>query len=350
MITGLILKKRLHLQNFSNLRIRRINTGGGIRTYQIVFNSRIPDLPLTTYMLNMKKLMPHITDGYGKSYSGTPWADLHIFNGQLNGAIFFVSDLAGFYGIESNYSEKYIKISENRLVEITIPDLKKVDVYTSTLTQTYKDLRKQYQGQGIKNTKLVDSKLIKESGSIQYIFLTESTEITGKDKASHRVGSDSKQQFSLNTDSLVPNLSKTYDMVLQLDNIFPNSENTMSWLQVYDGELIDRKMMKELLDVADVRIWDNTPAFQYQGFRYRLSQIKASLYPEIRPDNFWVIKHGSQAYLDKHFSQLFDKGTLDLFLNNMLSILIKYCKQLGYAELQKGQGNYKINTGDKNAR
>ena len=46
--------------------------------------------------------------------------------------------------------------------------------------------------------------------------------------------------------------------------------------------------MKELLEVADVKLYDTTPAYQYQGFRYRLSQLDSSIYPETRPDFFFV--------------------------------------------------------------
>ena len=341
--TGHILKDKLHLNNFSQVRIRRLVTGGSLRTYQIVFNSRTPQMPLTTFLLNFNILSPKIVSGDAKEFSATPWADIENFNNLLNPAIYFVTDLAGFYGKEDNYSEKIYRF-DNKLEEITIPELRKVDAYTSSLTQKYKDLRLQFQGQGIKNTKLIDSKYIEATGDLQFLFLTEATEdkSASSEKDKHKVGKEYKQQFNISSDSLERNTSKTYDMILEIDNIFPNKEK-MSWLEVYDGEEIDRKMMKEILDVADCKIWDSTPAFQYQGFRYRLTNIDASIYPESRPDTFWKSKHGIQAYLDKHWSQLLDRGTLDLFLNNMLSILIKYCKQLDYAK-RAGKGKLIINT------
>ena len=334
MTTGEQLKKKLHLLNFPYARIRRVLTGGSLRIYQIVFDSRTPLRPLTTYLLNNNILAPNVFDGNAEKYSYLPWADLEVFNAQLNPAIYLTTDVAGFYGKKNNYSEKVYQYKD-KLEELTIPELRNVDMYTSQTTQKYKDQRKDFQGQGIKNTKLLDSVVIPETGSLRFIFLTESTEIDKK-TLSHRMTKakvDIKQQFDRASDKLVDNPSKTYDMYVQLDNVFPNSAfKDISWLETYNGEEVDEKMMKELLEVADVKLYDTTPAYQYQGFRYRLSQLGSSIYPETRPDNFWRSKHGSQGLLDKHFSQLLDSGTIQVFLNNMTSMLIKHCRKLGYAK------------------
>lgn len=332
--TGQKLKSKLKLKKFSYVKIRRLVTGSSVRIYQIVFDSRRPNFPLTTYMLNNNQLMPRVISGDIKEYWGMPWADLENFNGFLNPAIFFVSDISGIYGKIKNYSEKIVSIG-NRLEELTIPQLKSVDQYTSQTTQKYKDQRSAFQGQGIKNTKLLDSQHIPETGSLRFVFVTESTEIDKK-KRSHKMTKskvDQKLQFNKDTDSMEDNPSKTYDMYIQLENVFPNDAySDLSWLEVYNGEEVDAKMMKDLLEVADVKIYDTTPAFQFQGFRYRLTQNDASLFPETRPDTFWRSKHGTQGLLDKHFSQLFDSGTIGVFTNQMTSILIKHSKQLGYAK------------------
>ncbi len=334
MTNGQILKKKLSLNKFPHVKIRRLVTGGSLKCYQIVFDSRNPLRPITTFMLRKNKLIPKIVNGNANTFFGTPWADLENFNGILEVAIFFVSDLSGVYGKPNNYSEKYYKYS-NKLEELTIQDLQKVDFYTSDITQKYKDIRKSYQGQGVKNTKLIETKYIEETGSLRFIFLTEATEIS-KNKQSHKMTTakiDIKQQFDVNSDSLIDNPSKTYDMFLQLENVFPNkSYSDISWLEVYNGEEINSKMMKDLLEVADVKLWDNTPAFQFQGFAYRLTQMKSSIFPENRPDSFWRKKHGNEGLLDKHWSQLFASGTIQVLLNQMTSALIKVCKEKGFAK------------------
>lgn len=330
--TGQILKDRLKLKNFSSVKIRRLVTGGSLRTYQIVYDSRRPTFPITVGTLRNNILVPKVVNGDAETFFGTPWANIENFNGFLEPALFFVTDLSGLYGRKNNYSEKCV-YSNKRLEELTIPDLRNIDQYTSDTTKTYKDQRKMFQGQGVKNTKLVDSKYIPETGSLLFIFLTESTEIA-KDKVSHKTTNakvDTKQQYDNEMDKLINNPSKTYDMLLQLENVFPNnSYSDLSWLEVYNGEVVNTKMMKDLLEVADVKLFDNTPAFQFQGFRYRLTQLDASIYPESRPDNVWRKKHGNNGLLDKHFSQLFDKGTFDIFINQMTSVLIKHCKSLNY--------------------
>lgn len=332
MTTGEQLKKKLHLLNFPYSRIRRIHTGGSLRVYQIVFDSRTPLRPLTTYLLNNNILAPKAFDGNADPYMYLPWADLEVFNAQLNPAIYFVTDVAGFYGKKDNYSEKVYQFKD-KLEELTIPELRNVDMYTSQTTQKYKDQRKDFQGQGVKNTKLIDSVVIPDTGSLRFIFLTEATEIDKKTLSHSMTKSkiDTKLQFDKDSDKLTGNPSKTYDMYIQLDNVFPNkSFSDISWLETYNGEEINEKMMKDLLDVADVKLYDTTPAFQYQGFRYRLDQLSSSIYPESRPDTFWRSKHGSQGLLDKHFSQLLDSGTIQIFLNIMTSMLIKHSKKLGY--------------------
>jgi hypothetical protein len=337
--TGEKLKQKLKLNNFSSVKIRRLITGSSVRIFQIVFDSRRPSMPLTTYRLNKNVLMPKVVDGSAEVYYGTPWASIENFNGNLDPAIFFVSDLSGFYGNKSNYSEKIVSYNGKRLEELTIPQIRDVEKYTSNTTQKYKDIRKINQGVGQINTKLLDSQYIKETGSLRFIFLTESTELKNKTDDKHKMTTKKvnvKKQFDVDADELIDNNSKTYDMFLQLENVFPNNYfQDLSWLEVYNGEVVSTKMMKDLLEVADVKLHDNTPAFQYQGFRYRLTQNDSSIFPEDRPDRVWRAKHGSQGLLDKHFSQLLDRGSIDFFLNQMTSMLIKHCKQLGYYKDKK---------------
>lgn len=338
--TGQKLKVKLKLKNFPNVKIRRLVTGSSMRNYQIAFDSRKPQVPLTVTRLNRNILTPRVVDGDAEVFFGTPWANLENFNGSLKPALFFVSDLAGYYGNKRKYSEKVAIFSGDRLEELTIPQLKSVETYTSDTTQKWKRQRKKYQGQGVKNTKLMDSEYIEETGSIKFVFLTECTEIA-KDKRSHRTTTsktDDKKFYNKDSEKLDDNPSKTYDMYLQLENVFPNDYySDLSWLEVYNGEQVDGKMMKELLEVADVKLYDTTPAFQFQGFRYRLSQTDSSIFPENRPDNVWRAKHGDMGLLDKHFSQLFDAGTLGFFLNQMTSILVKQTKQLNLASIVNGK-------------
>lgn len=333
MTTGLELKAKLKLSSFEYVKIRRVVTGGSLRVFQIAFDSRNTQRPLTSYLLTNNILMPRLTDGDAEGFFGTPWANINIFNGALSPAIFFVSDVAGFYGRPNNYSEKAYEFKENKLNEITIPQLRDTDAYTSLTTQTYKTQRKQFQGLANKNTKFISTEIIKETGSVRFIFLTESTETKDKTGVSHTVAGERKAEFDVTQDALVSNTGKTYTMYIQLENVIPNEfYSDISWLEVYKGEIVDSKMIKDLLLVADVKLFDTTPAMQYQGFRYRLTQQNAAVYPEDRPDTVWRSKHGDKGLLDKHFSQLLDKGSFDMFLNNMTSSVFSEFKKLGLVD------------------
>lgn len=341
--TGQELKNRLHLSSFKYVKIRRVITGGSEKCYQIVFDSRNPSRPLTTFILQ-SILLPRVYDGNSEKYSCLPWSSIEIFNGILNPGLYFVSDVSGFYGKPERYSENFS--CQNKLDELTIQDLRNYDAYTSNLTQKYKDIRTSFQGQSVKNTKLLDTQVIEETGSLRFVFLTEATETKGKKTTSHFVAGEVKTAFDREEDKLVDNPSNTYDMYLQLENVFPNSfYKGLSWLEVYNGEEVNEKMMKDLLEVCDVKIWDSTPAMQYQGFLYRLSQVDSAIYKETRPDTFWRKKHGSQALLDKHFSQLFtDMG---MFLNLMLSSFIKVCRKQDYASNTGKDNKLVINIKEK---
>jgi len=216
-------------------------------------------------------------------------------------------------------------LKQDAILEITLPELRNQDKYLSDLTKKYKGIRKGVQGQGVKNTKFIESELIKETGSAIFRFLVEATE-EGDKKMDANLP---KKQYDFDKGELVNNPSHLYEIQIQVDNIFPNkSFKDISWLEVFDGDItIDS--LKEIFDVADVRLSSNDPSFQFQGFNYRLTQIDGSIYKENRPDKFWVTKHGSNAYLTKHLAQVMDKGTFEVFFNQMVSSLKKKLKEAG---------------------
>jgi len=221
--------------------------------------------------------------------------------------------------------ENYI-IKQNSLLEITLPELRDQDKYLSVITQKYKDIRKGIQKQGIKNTKFIESELIPKTGSVIFRFLSEATEEKDKKMDSNLP----KKQYNFSSGELENNNSHLYEIQIQVDNIFPNdSFSDISWLEVFDGDItIDN--LKEIFDVADIKLSSNDVSFQFQGFNYRLTQIDGSIYPENRPDKVWGKRHGANAYLTKHIAQVLDKGTFEIFFNQMISSLRKKLKESGY--------------------
>lgn len=76
--------------------------------------------------------------------------------------------------------------------------------------------------------------------------------------------------------------------------------------RVREGFEITAEDIATLMDVCDVKLWSDSPAFHYQGTNYQLSQMDASLYPtNIRPKH-WNAKHKDDNYIDKHLGGLVD--------------------------------------------
>ena len=96
---------------------------------------------------------------------------------------------------------------------------------------------------------------------MRFIFLTESTELKNKTDDKHKMTTKKvnvKKQFDVDADELIDNSSKTYDMFLQLENVFPNNYfQDLSWLEVYNGEVVSTKMMKDLLKLQTMKLYDN---------------------------------------------------------------------------------------------
>jgi hypothetical protein len=228
-----------------------------------------------------------------------------------------------------NYIVDSTKIK--KIEEITIPELRQQDKYLSALTSQYKDIRKGVQKQGIKNTKFLETKYIPETGSIQFLFLSEATE-EGDNKMKQEL---IKKEYDPVADKLIDNPSHTYTEIIQLDNIIPNSHyNYMSWVELHgENNPITTDDLKKLFETMNIKLWSSDPSFQFQGFNFRLtSKEDASIYPENRPDKHWRKIHGANAYLTKHLAQLLDSGTFELFLNQMVNAFNNKLRELGYVK------------------
>lgn len=62
--------------------------------------------------------------------------------------------------------------------------------------------------------------------------------------------------------------------------------------------------LTRIINLADVKVWSSSPSFHYQGFNYRLSKIKSSIYPTTIPDTKWRETH-KNALIDKHLYLVF---------------------------------------------
>lgn len=317
MSNGEKIKQNLGLSTFQHVKIRRLVSPSSVPIYQVVFNSRFPNLPLTTYQLRNNPLMPFIVDTTYEKFYATPYIPIENFNGSLHSKIFVCSDIAGMYGKKKNYDfflESKILVGQGKLKEfITLPALanKQANVVSPT-TDKYKKIRKKVQKTANINTKLISTEL--ENTNVIFKFLTEATNMY---KPNHKYS-----QINPETKTFEPNPSKTYEIWIKLLNVTGDN----GWLSTFNSEEdITRKDIKDIIQVSDCQLWSNDPSFQYQGFNYWLGQLDAAIYStDIAPQK-WDKYHGDGlAFLTKHISQLIDQ--LPFFYNQMAASLSKVLK------------------------
>lgn len=235
--------------------------------------------------------------------------------------------------LEEFYYGKLPKLKESYLKELTLNDLKASSI-TSELTKKYKGAREYSNKKANINTKLIQSEIV--GNDILFKFLTEASlytavtdPVTGDVKylPYKKIDPDHKYyRITPGTDQKVENPSATYELWIQVTNVLGDD----GWLSVYDPkELpITYDMIKEILRVADVKLFSDDPSFLYQGFEYWLTQLDASIYLEDRKPRKWDKKHGDgENFLTKHFSQLIDQ--LPFFFNQMASSMTATLRKAG---------------------
>ena len=119
---------------------------------------------------------------------------------------------------------------------------------------------------------------------------------------------------------------------------------------------ITNKDIEEVLNVADVQIWSNVPAFQLQGMNYIMTMFDAAIHPEKRPPLRWNTlksrpiqgikgsggkQHNDNQFLDKHTAGIIN--SIKFYIPQMRMKLKKY---LGLTK-QKNKNNRGSNMKEK---
>jgi len=364
MTTGQHIKQVLGLEKYDNIFIAKGLRSGGKGMYFIFFNSKFPNASINhTKILRHQKMDiyrgEHIKRDIKQRVEYFPFESLDLFDKDIANDYIVLYDLCDYnrslrYDFFTESTEEYTKLMEyaytdamaedmrllkyckkfeGKLEEITIPELKQVNSLTSDLTKKYKDIRDEVQGRANTNTKFLKTEIIGSSGSIRFYFITEATSVLDKQgKVGHKVTGESKKQFNPETNKLEPNPSQTYTLMLQLENVLPN--NTYKgepWIYVYDGEAINSKLILDLINVADVKLFSTDPSYTYQGFSYKLTNLSANIYPNTIPDSHWRAKHGD-AVLTKHWNSLLSAGYIEFVSNQLAVSLFSQLKKLGYVD------------------
>lgn len=173
----------------------------------------------------------------------------------------------------------------------------------STQIKNFADERNGIQGNTLDNTKFVSSIYTKRDDLAIFKLITDATRKYGDNYEYKAV--DSK------TRGLVKNPFESYEIWIGFYPVQQTMEEK--------GFPLTKEGIINAFKSCFVKIWSNSPSFQYQGFNYNLSQKSAAFYPTTKPPRVWSLKNDG-TYLDKHLYAVFAYMPyyLDLFAEDLL--------------------------------
>ena len=262
----------------------------------------------------------------------TPLLSIETWNGDLNNYMVLVVDVAysfhlskrDFDRLPENISIFYPK---GRLKEITLSDLANEDVI-SDFTKVWRQDKNRVKGAENRTAKLIDCVIDQANNYITFQFLTEATELSGKNPnpkidSPYKLYKEPKKELDPETKKLKSNNSKTYEIQIRILNFF-------DWLDVFEGTEITVNNLKEILEVSDVQVSSTSPSFLFQGNAYWLHQIDSSIVPEDRAPKRWNASHlhgNNGSFLSKDLYGVIRQ--ISFFRNQMASMLTKKLKERG---------------------
>jgi len=311
---GVILKQHLGLTNFPKCYYARAIGLAAYKIYFIFFDSRTPQLNLTSWQTFRKEFAPTILFGEkGKRLNLTNILPIEEWNNTETGSLFIRVDLSGRFLVPERYKVNESHI--NFLVEDMTIEQFKDPAAISAMTQKFRALRRQMVGKEIANVKLIGVALNKKKDWIEFRFKSVSTPNTPDKNRS-----DQNANFTLK-----PNPPKVYALLLRFNKFF-------TWLfdTLPDGQALTLKDMKDAIRVCPVQLWSNSPSFHWQGANFYLSQLNAAIYPTTIAPQYWNQPqyHGEDHFLDKHLTALIKN--ISFFLNNMTAMLNKSLQNEGF--------------------
>lgn len=123
----------------------------------------------------------------------------------------------------------------------------------------------------------------------------------------------------------VPNPTRTYTMMIQIVDF-------MMWLKGTRPDGLGKitwREIKDVLDVAYVKVWCGCKSFHWFGKNYRASIKDASIYPTSIPDRKMRRRFGTDDILCKHLGNLMKPQAIQFFLPQMASCAQKALRLKG---------------------
>jgi hypothetical protein len=318
---GVLLKQHIGLEAFPKVYYARVIGIAAYKIYFIFFDSRMPEVNLTSWETFRKEFSPTIPFGSGgRRLSLTNILPIEEWSGNEQDSLFIRIDLSGRFLNPLSYimTEKHIRKFTNGNGGIFVEDMHiedfKDQAAISAMTQKFRTQRKQMLGQEITHVKLMTVQFDQQDDWIEFQFRSISTPNT-----------PTKQKSDQDADfALQPNPPKVYALLIRLNRFFTWMLDTLP-----DGQALTLKDIKDAIRVCPVQFWSNSPAFHWQGHNYVLSQLDAAIYPTTIAPHYWNQPryHGEDAMLDKHLAALI--RNISFFLNNMTAMLNKNLQKAG---------------------
>lgn len=176
----------------------------------------------------------------------------------------------------------------------------------STFTKKFAKETNKLMGNATNRAKLIQMKVDKEKDYITFYWLTERT-----------------PKYKDNFNTMVTNPT---DFSQEKSNAYEIQIRFLDFFKLLDTrpnmDDITNQDIEDVLNVCDIQVWDNTPAFEFQGMNYNMTTFGAAIHPENRPPKYWDKFHNSDQLLSKHSAGIIN--SIKFWIPQMRMMLKKY--------------------------
>ncbi len=329
--TGQTLKTTLGLDHLKYVSFIRL-LGTPHRMIVIFYDSDRRNIPLTTQrVLRSTNLFSYFLYPFRSSMPFTPLIPLEDYNGELRGTMFLTFDLSGMLG-KPQYQVQLEQTGQKPLYHVatfggglfqefvTLADLKDPDAMSDFTKNTRSQRNRAVKPENI-TAKPVDCILDTVEDHVTFVLKTTATvPIYPDDFDFQKTDPDRNHQ-------LIRNPDKEYEIYIRILGF-------LEWLKDTrpddDTSAVSQKEVKEVLNVANIQVYSNSPSFHFQSMNYTLSQIGGSIYPTSIAPHRWNAPHlhgDGTAFVDKHLGGVL--RSYQFFLGPFASMLTKKLKDRG---------------------
>ena len=205
------------------------------------------------------------------------------------------------------FTEKWItiKLKEYLGEELRLSDLMK-SASMSDFTRNFNKETNKLMGNPTNHSKLVQMKVNENDDYITFYWVTERTP---------------KYKDNFNTQVVNPD-----DFSLQKDNLYTIEIRILDFFKLLntrpDENEVTNKDIEEVLFNANLRVWSDVPAYQFQGMNYNMTMFNAAIYPETRSPKYWNKWHDEDQFLDKHSAGIVN--SIKFYIPQMRQMVKKY--------------------------